>query len=171
MPKLDVAQRRVRDALVFDLWLAGESVRAIGGRPDVRLSPRGVLLAVQRQMRGPMDAARLEALFADAYTQSLAGDEKGAMAVRRLMAAMGAGAESVEPEEAAESEDAVVPGRRRGTLSVPINHYVGLNDVLALAQDKARGLAGGAPVDVRLESSHEYQNTVEWVFTYEVGTT
>jgi hypothetical protein len=50
MPRVDAADRALRDAYVLRLFLSGWSLREIGRHPKVQLSKRGVELAIRRQL-------------------------------------------------------------------------------------------------------------------------
>jgi hypothetical protein len=165
VPRVSDCQREARDALVLDLYLAGESLRAIGRHPAVGLSCRGVELAVKRGLAA-MDVEDLEARVADAYQRACAGDERAGVQLRRLLTALGRheDQEAVAGEAAADDDEA----RRRGELWVPLGTPSGL--VASLARERAATLVaeGEAVGDVRLEGSRTYDLDVEWRFSFTV---
>ncbi|WP_139797750.1 hypothetical protein [Mycobacterium noviomagense] len=97
MPRVSAEQRRARDALIWQLFLAGTPYRTIAGHPQVRLSCRGVELAIRRQlaatdgqrslMSNQADAVaveRYEALYRVAYAKAVKGDLRALDQARRL---------------------------------------------------------------------------------------
>lgn len=86
MPRArDAAARAVRDQRVMALYLGGHSYRRMAADPGVGLSPAGVLKVVRRQVGG-LDQGVLLGAFADAYRLAVAGDQRGKVAQRRVMA-------------------------------------------------------------------------------------
>lgn len=97
MPRVNAQQRRARDALIWQLFLAGTPYRTIAGHPQVQLSCRGVELAIRRQlaatdgqrslMSTQADAVaveRYEALYRVAYAKAVKGDLRALDQARRL---------------------------------------------------------------------------------------
>jgi hypothetical protein len=98
VPRVKADERARRDALVWQMFLAGVSYREIGKNPRVRLSCRGVELAVRRQMSGTaqrrnlltneamaVHTERLESLFATAYAKAVSGNARAGEQCRRLL--------------------------------------------------------------------------------------
>lgn len=130
MPRAKGDERARRDALVWQMFLAGVSYREIGKNPRVRLSCRGVELAVRRQMSGTaqrrnlltdeamaVHTERLESLFAAAYAKAVTGNVRAGEQCRRLLDQMArvhglyAGAcENPMPEDADDSDDVGADG-------------------------------------------------------------
>jgi hypothetical protein len=166
VPRINSGEREARDALVFAFFVAGQPYRQIGRHPAVRLSVRGVRLAVRRRLAAAGGVARLEAMFADAYWRSCDGDERAGIQLRRLGTLLGR-LEGLDDAAGETAVDATEP-RREGVLVVPVGTP---RDVVAsLARERAATLLGeGEAVgDVRLEASREYDTDVEWSFTFEV---
>jgi hypothetical protein len=98
VPRVNADERARRDALVWQMFLAGVSYREIGKNPRVQLSCRGVELAVRRQMSGTaqrrnlltdeamaVHTERLESLFATAYAKAVSGNARAGEQCRRLL--------------------------------------------------------------------------------------
>lgn len=98
MPRVKAYERARRDALVWQMFLAGVSYREIGKNPRVQLSCRGVELAIRRQMSRTaqrrhmltdeamaVHTERLESLFAAAYAEAVSGDVRAGEQCRRLL--------------------------------------------------------------------------------------
>jgi hypothetical protein len=98
VPRVSAEERAKRDSLVARLLLAGHSYREIGRNPRVRLSVRGVQLAVKRALKVDSDfkllseyarevnILRCESLLRIAFPRALAGDLRAWEACRRLLA-------------------------------------------------------------------------------------
>jgi hypothetical protein len=172
MPRVSIDERLVRDRLIFDLWVAGQSERAIADDPGVQLAPSNVHEIIKRE-RLQLDAMELiDEAFAAAYRAAEAnpGDKEAAEAKRRLgklLLALQEDQEAAAAAAAAERE----ARRRAGVVVAPIG--TGREAIESLARQRARELVGeGEQVgDVRLEGSkgHEgYQYYTVWSFTFEV---
>lgn len=162
MPRATTAQRQARDALVFDQWVAGDSLRDIGAHPDVQLSPRAVQLALDRYLAA-VDAERLAELWATAYAGACAGDPLACQQMARLQTALSRHAQLAE---AAAAAAVVVVPRRQATLMA--SRHLGREGVLRLAQEQAAVLAETKVLDVRLDGSQAHGNQVEWKYSFEM---
>lgn len=102
MPRVSTAERERRDALILQLFLAGQSFRSIGRHERVQLSCRGVELAVKRQLAASaqrravltdeavaVHIERLESLFGVAYGDALRGNMRASEQCRRLLDSIG----------------------------------------------------------------------------------
>jgi hypothetical protein len=125
VPRVSTEERSRRDALIWQLFLAGVSYRQIGKNPRVQLSCRGVELAVRRQISGTAErrnlltdeamavhTERLERLFATAYGDAVRGNLRAGEQCRRLLDQMArvhglyaGAAERSAPEDANDSDD------------------------------------------------------------------
>ncbi|MCU1701368.1 MAG: hypothetical protein JWR34_7431 [Mycobacterium sp.] len=94
VPRVSAEERVIRDALVARLFVAGVPLREIAAHPKVRLSRRGVEMAVRRHLaldtlRSAQAEAvhimRLESLLKVALPKALAGDLKAAEHARKLL--------------------------------------------------------------------------------------
>lgn len=85
MPRVDAEARMVRDRLIFDLWLAGYSLRAIGQHRGVHLSVARVhkVLAAECLMMGVEEWLREE--YDAALARARGGDEEARQRCRRLL--------------------------------------------------------------------------------------
>jgi hypothetical protein len=100
MPRVSSEERVARDALVLRMFLSGASLREIARHPNVKLSKRGVELAVERQLAadGPhrrvlaasaesVYIQRLELLLRSSMPRALAGDLRAVEQCRKLLVA------------------------------------------------------------------------------------
>ena len=97
MPRVSTEERDRRDQLIFQLYLAGVPYRQIAARPEVRLSMRGVQLAIDRQRsarQGQRDdfgevagflIERYEQLYQVAHRKAMAGELRANDQCRKLL--------------------------------------------------------------------------------------
>lgn len=101
MPKLGAEATERRDQLVFQLYLAGMGYRQIAAHPKVKLSTRGVQLAIdrvrarreqQREDFGEVASLlieRYEQLFQIAYRRAANGELRANDQCRKLLVELG----------------------------------------------------------------------------------
>jgi hypothetical protein len=101
MPVLGAEEAEGRDAMVFQLYLAGMPYRQIAARPEIKLSVRGVQLAVdrararrdqQRDNIGDVTSLlieRYEQLFQIAYRREANGELRPNDQCRKLLVELG----------------------------------------------------------------------------------
>jgi hypothetical protein len=95
---VSATQRRARDAVILQEFLAGASYREIGRDPRVHLSAQGVANVVHQELaegaerRGllrehaaTIHAARLEMLLSAVWERALAGDCRATELARRIL--------------------------------------------------------------------------------------
>ncbi|KZS61100.1 hypothetical protein [Mycobacterium pseudokansasii] len=129
MPRLGAKESEARDALVFSLYLAGMGYRQIAARPEVRLSLRGVQLAIDRARARREDQRsdigevtsllieRYEQLFQVAYRKAMQGELRANDQCRKLLVELGRlhgleGVRSATPppgEADVDADDGLVP--------------------------------------------------------------
>jgi hypothetical protein len=101
MPKLGAEEAERRDALVFQLYLAGMPYRQIAARPEIRLSVSGVQLAIDRARARREDQRsdigdvtsllieRYEQLVQIAYRRAANGELRANDQCRKLLVELG----------------------------------------------------------------------------------
>jgi hypothetical protein len=101
MPRVSAEDQERRDALIFQLYLAGVPYRQIAARSEVRLSVRGVQLAIDRQrarredQRSDMGETtsllieRYEQLFQVSYRKAMQGELRANDQCRKLLVEIG----------------------------------------------------------------------------------
>jgi hypothetical protein len=167
VPRVSPEERKDRDLLVLDLFVAGHPLRDIAARPEVNLQLRAVQKAIQRGLPG-VELGEIEERYHKAYftmanAQDAAVKKVAERQCRRLLQLLGAR----HPDE----DDGDDEDRRYGELKVPPG--LSRDAVVQLALKATTDLLGEREQlfgDIRLEEHREYQHFVEWSFSFSFTT-